>query len=56
MRQSQPWGAITALANGSLFLTEGPTTENARVFRVEVRANGTKSTPRSIIRYLYGCC
>src|SRR6218665_1924710 len=32
-------------ANGSPFQTEGPTTENARVWRVEVR---TKGTPRSI--------
>src|SRR6218665_232095 len=32
---------------GSPFHTEGPTTENARAWVVEVRAKGTKSNPRS---------
>src|SRR6218665_113051 len=36
--------------NGSPFHTEGPTTENARAWLVEVRAKGTKSNPRSIER------
>src|SRR6218665_1832953 len=33
--------------NGSLFHTEGPTTENARAWVVDVRAKGTKSNPCS---------
>src|SRR6218665_1200498 len=33
--------------NGSPFQTEGPTTENAQVWQVEVRAKETKSTPPS---------
>src|SRR6218665_186792 len=40
----------TRRANGSLFHTEGPTTENAQVCLVEVqvRAKGSKSTPMSL--------
>src|SRR6218665_3821789 len=37
-------------AKESPFHTEGTTTENARVWLVEVRAKGTKSNPRSIER------
>ena len=38
MCQKESWGD-----KGSPFHTEGPTTENARAWVVEVRAKGTKS-------------
>src|SRR6218665_1373802 len=47
MCQKESWGAIFATDNGSPFHTEGPTTENAQAWVVDVRAKGTKSNPCS---------
>src|SRR6218665_1888735 len=49
MCRKEPWGAIS-VPKGSPFHTEGPTTENGRVWLVEVREKGTKSNPCSIER------
>src|SRR6218665_1412460 len=46
MCQKESWGG-NLCDNGSPFHTEGPTTENARAWVVDVRAKGTKSNPCS---------